>query len=200
MSEIVATFKPKSCRDWSYYCRFRGIPGGGWGDYIKGKWSMIGGVCFPFSRDVPNQPSSEEWCYVSRAGALSFLDVYPYSWYATFRSVHWNWRVLCTQRELCGQGYIAYTVTPNDMVVWVMGSGVKHPQLIQTADQAQPKLDRGVFRPGHLPVGRPAAPVLAPPSLEEAVPRDAVQPGVRGHCLPGHEGGPLGAGPPGRFR
>jgi hypothetical protein len=142
MSEIVATFKPKRCRDWSYYCRLKVILGGGWGDYLKGQWSVIGGTFFPFSRDFPNQARSGEWCYVSRAGALSFWDVYPDSWYATFRSVHWNWRVLCTHRELCGQGYISTPVTPNDVVVWVMGPGVKHPpQLIQTADPAQTAAD-----------------------------------------------------------
>src|SRR5262245_55507772 len=136
MTVLVATFKPKSCKDWSYYCRLRVdvAPGSNDSGKFDGTWSLIDGPFFPFSKDHPSQNSSGVWFY--GAGDIVFTDDSLGEGYLALQSVHWNFRILCSHRELQGKGVCAFPPTPDDKVVWVMGPGVKHPQHIETADRA----------------------------------------------------------------
>jgi hypothetical protein len=123
MTELVATFKPKRIKDWLFFCRLLIIDGG----KLNQTWSVIDGPFFPFSKDFPDQPDSGIWGY--SGGQLVFgpdPDVRPSNEiYLVFRSVHWNFRVLCSQTQLQGKGVRAIPATPDDTVVWVMGSGLK---------------------------------------------------------------------------
>src|SRR5262249_48245105 len=113
---FVATFKPKTCRDWSYYCRLRMdvAPGENDAGEFDGTWSVMGGPFFPFSKEYRDQQSSGVWCYGADAGRIGFFAPDTEERYLLFWPVHWNFRVICAHRELQGIGETAHQASPND--------------------------------------------------------------------------------------
>jgi hypothetical protein len=81
---LIGTIKPKSLKagDWSYYCRLRLEETAG-----VGRWSLIGGPFFPFSKDAP-EARSGDWEY--RAGTLFFWadGGDPMQFVMTFDQIH----------------------------------------------------------------------------------------------------------------
>jgi hypothetical protein len=120
---LVATIKPKGSKagDWSCYCRLKLEEAAG-----KGRWSLINGPFFPFSKDAP-QARSGDWEY--RAGTLFFwADGNPMQFVMTFDRLHWNFRVLCSQKELQGKGRRSSIAGGDaDRLLWVLGPGVRRP-------------------------------------------------------------------------
>jgi hypothetical protein len=119
---LVATIKPENIEtgDWSYYCRLKLEETAG-----KGRWSLINGPFFPFSKDAP-EARSGDWEY--RAGTLFFWadGNDPMRFVMTFDRLHWNFRVVCTQKELQGKGRRSSIAGGDaDRLRWVLGPGVR---------------------------------------------------------------------------
>jgi hypothetical protein len=154
MSLVVACLKPTSCSDWSYYCQLElntaRTPYSGPAKGSLGLWRYLRGPYFPFTHKWPDQKDHGEWYY--EKGFLCFYDLYPSSCYAIFRSVHWNWRVLCTQRELTGKGENSYPATPAD--------------LITLGDRPRPKESANGTHGGD---GRPGSPYVGDKSAKRSV-------------------------------
>src|SRR5262245_53691270 len=108
MTPIVATFKPKSIRDWSYYSCILLQGGNDPRDPQGGVWKWLTGPFFPFSVQTP-QATAGTWEYAP-TGVLFFFapaqgdsggdsELAPVM---MFWRVHWNFRVLCSQKALQG--------------------------------------------------------------------------------------------------
>jgi hypothetical protein len=120
---LVATIKPKNTKPgvWSHYCRLKLEEPNG-----KGRWSVMSGPFLPFSKDAPDARSGD-WEY--NAGSLFFwADGDPMQFVMTFDQLHWNFRVLCSQKDLTGKGKRSSLAgSDDDRLIWVMGPGLKKP-------------------------------------------------------------------------
>jgi hypothetical protein len=130
MTPIVATFKPKSVRDWSYYSCI--LLQGSADPHVRneGVWKWLTGPFFPFSVEVPSAKGGK-WWYVS-TGVLIFFAPFQRPGESggqepamMFNRVHWNFRVLCSQKALQGTG--SSRVAPDvaileaEKLTWLMG-------------------------------------------------------------------------------
>jgi hypothetical protein len=127
MTPIVATFKPKSVRDWSYYsCLLLQ----GSTDPKRGVWKWLRGPFFPFCLAAP-MAKKGTWSYAP-SGTLYFFTTTPEDdpdgdliGVMMFAKVHWNFQILCSQRALQGKGAqkIAQGVQilEAEKLIWLMG-------------------------------------------------------------------------------
>ena len=110
---LVSTLKPATDPGWTSFFRIKIV------ETSNAKsWERIDGQWNPFGTGG----QSGAWRY--DAGKLRLITDPEEAGLIVLRNLHWNFRIICNQRDLTGPGESAL----GERMIWVLGPGLPRPK------------------------------------------------------------------------